>query len=120
MATKQRAKVTFGNPWHDEAMKRPAYRETYETRRLIGEVAMEVRRLREDAGLTQRQLAAAINSTQPVIARLERGADQRVPRVDLLRRIAEACGRGVKIVFTRRRPAAGAPLVEVEKKGRAA
>lgn len=73
---------------------------------------MEIRRLREAAELTQEQLATAIGSTQPVVARLERGADQRVPRVDLLRRIAAACGRQVKIVFTR--PADGARLVEIE------
>jgi transcriptional regulator with XRE-family HTH domain len=93
-------------------MKRIAYRETYETRRIIAEVAMAVRRMREGAGLTKRQLATAIGSTQPVVARLELGSDQRVPRVDLLGRIAAACGRRVKIVFTH--PVDGARLVEIE------
>jgi ribosome-binding protein aMBF1 (putative translation factor) len=113
--TKKKAKIVLGDAGHAEAMKRPAYREAYETRRLIAEVALEVRRLRENAGLTQKQLATAIGSTQPVVARLERGSDQRVPRVDLLRRIAVACGRQVKIVFVH--PTIGTRLVEIEGDG---
>jgi DNA-binding XRE family transcriptional regulator len=115
--SKKKAKIVLGDAGHAKAMKRPAYREMYETRRLIAEVAMEVRQLREATGLTQAQLGAAIGSTQPVIARLERGTDQRAPRFDLLRRIAAACGRQVKIVFTR--PVDDARLVEIEHDGRA-
>ncbi len=53
--------------------------------------------------MTQADLAKAIDTKQSVIARLESGKDQRVPRFDILDRIAGAVGRRCKIVFTRDR-----------------
>lgn len=93
-------------------MKNPAYRRAYENHRLIKEVAIQVRAMREGAGMTQAQLASAIGSSQPVIARLERGTDQRAPRFDLLRRIGEALGKQLRLVFAS--PRRNAVLVEVE------
>ena len=80
--------------------KDPVFREGFEKRRLIQEVAVAVRGMREQAGLTQAQLAKLIKSTQPTIARLEKGSDQRTPRFDLLYKIGAALGRQLRLVFT--------------------
>lgn len=112
---KKKARIGMGDRGHARDIKNPVYRAAYENRRLIAEVAIAVRSLRESANLTQAQLAAQIRSSQPVIARLERGLDQRVPRFDLLRRIGEAVGKQLKWVFAN--PSESTALVEVEGGG---
>ena len=90
----------------------PEFRHHYEQRRLIHEVALAVRRMREEAGLTQVQLARAIGTSQPTIARLEKGLDPRTPRWDTLSRIAGALGKQLRLTFEER--AGGSPeFVEV-------
>lgn len=112
MAKAKKARIRIGDAGHEKDMARPAYRAAYENRRLIHEVAIAVRTMRESTGLTQQQLANAIDSSQPVIARLERGLDQRVPRFDLVRRIAEALGMRLRWVFAK--PSKDATLVQIE------
>lgn len=94
-----------------EELKNPKFAEAFEARRLIHELAKTVRGMRETAGLTQAELAHRIGSSQPTIARLETGLDQRTPRWDLLYRIGKALGKQLKITFTDE-PGA---LVSVEK-----
>ena len=68
------------------------------------DVASQISKLRSRSGLSQRQLAAKIGTTASVICRLE-DADYEGHSLSMLRRIAAALGREVKIVFvpTRRR-----------------
>lgn len=80
-------------------LKDPEFRYLYERRKLIQEVAIAVRGMRQGAGLSQAQLARMIGVSQPMIARLEKGTDQRTPRWDTLRRIAIALGRQMKLSF---------------------
>jgi transcriptional regulator with XRE-family HTH domain len=54
-----------------------------------------VRKLRLSAGLSQRALAQRAGTSQPAIARYERGAA--TPSWETLQRLAAACGRRVKI-----------------------
>jgi transcriptional regulator with XRE-family HTH domain len=49
--------------------------------------------------LTQLELAQKAYTTQPVIARLERGSDSRIPSLELLGRIAHALGKEIVIDF---------------------
>ena len=51
-------------------------------------VADQVADLRQQRGLSQRELAELVGTTQSAIARLERGG--RPPRIDTLLRIADA------------------------------
>ncbi len=51
-------------------------------------VADKVAEQRQDRGLSQRELAELVGTTQSAIARLERGG--RPPRIDTLLRIADA------------------------------
>ena len=61
------------------------------------ELARELRRMREKAGLNQTELAARAGTTQSAIARLESG--RVVPKLDLLSRVAAALGRRVRVKF---------------------
>jgi ribosome-binding protein aMBF1 (putative translation factor) len=71
------------------------------------DVASQIYKLRSRSGLSQRQLVAKVGTTASVICRLE-DADYEGHSLSMLRRIARALGREVKIVFvpTRRRAAA--------------
>jgi len=54
-----------------------------------------VREMRFDAGLSQRELARRAGTSQPAIARYERGAA--VPSWETLERLAAACGRRLNL-----------------------
>lgn len=95
-------------------LKDPEFRYLYEQRKLIQEVAIAVRGMRQGAGLSQAQLAGMIGVSQPMIARLEKGTDQRTPRWDTLRRIAIALGRQMKLSFVPVERGESEVLVEVD------
>jgi transcriptional regulator with XRE-family HTH domain len=54
----------------------------------FAQIADQVTQRRTELGLSQQQLAKLVGTTQSAIARLERGG--RPPRIDTLRRIADA------------------------------
>ncbi len=60
--------------------------------------------LRTEAGLSQRELAARMGTTQSVISRLEEGGGAR-NRIDTLGRVATALGRHLVVSFPREIPA---------------
>jgi ribosome-binding protein aMBF1 (putative translation factor) len=62
-------------------------------------IAMEIYRMREQARLTQKQLADKVGTRQSVISRLE-DADYRGHSLEMLRRIAEALDYRLEIRFT--------------------
>jgi transcriptional regulator with XRE-family HTH domain len=84
-----------------EELKDPEFRYWFEQRALVHESALAVRQMRQAAGLTQRELAALIGVSQPMIARLERGSDRRTPNWDTLGRIAAALGRKLQVAFVK-------------------
>ena len=57
----------------------------------------QVRQLRVAAGLTQRELALRIGSTQPAVARLEAGL--RTPTLTTLERVAQALGQDLMLLL---------------------
>ena len=61
-------------------------------------LASEIRSLREKKGLSQRQLAELVGTTQSAIARLEGGRIS--PSLPTLDRIANALGAEVTVTFT--------------------
>src|ERR687896_1938558 len=65
---------------------------------LFAQIADDVASRRAERGLSQRGLAELTGTTQSAIARLERGG--RPPRIDTLRRIADAldCELAVELV----------------------
>lgn len=74
---------------------RAAFDEAYAIAGLAMELAETVYRARETAGLTQAELARKMGTTQSAIAAIETGA--RTPTVELLERLARACGQRLTI-----------------------
>lgn len=60
------------------------------------DLALLVREMREDAGLTQAGLGGKVGTTRSVIARLE-DAEYAVPALTMLERIATTCGVALKL-----------------------
>lgn len=81
-----------------------------ELKRMVAEemvnarVAQAIYDLRTEAGLTQRELARRVGTTQPVIARLE-DADYHGHSLRMLIRIASALGRELDVRFVNARGA---------------
>ena len=71
-----------------------------------------IARLRTQAGLSQRELARRAGTSQPAIARLERGGTS--PSVDTLERLARAAGFELRLELES--PAAGDPVVDAYKR----
>ena len=70
-----------------------------EEERVNAQVARTIRELREDAGLTQKELAELIETTQSVISRLE-DADYEGHSLSMLDRIARALNQRVRVLVT--------------------
>ena len=67
--------------------------------RVNAHVARTIRELREEAGLTQKELAKMIDTTQSVISRLE-DADYQGHSLSMLDRIARALNQRVRVLVT--------------------
>jgi len=72
------------------------YRSTFQRTLHQIDLALLVREMRENAGLTQVELAKRIGTTQSVIARLE-DAEYTGHSLSMLERIAAACGVSLKL-----------------------
>lgn len=77
---------------------RPERRAALEEERANANVARQIHRLRNNAGLTQQQVAKLIGTTPSVISRLE-DADYEGHSISMLRRIAAALQSRVEIRF---------------------
>lgn len=87
--------------WDDITAARPEtpeQRRGYEAAGRAIDVAREVYNLRTRKGLSQRELAELVGTTQSAIARLEGGAIS--PRLPTLDRIAAALGVELQVTFT--------------------
>lgn len=82
---------------HDGWMKDPVYAREYDALEAEFSLAEALIQARLKAGLTQTDLAARMQTTQSVIARLEGGSA--VPSTRVLKRIAAATGTRLKISF---------------------
>ena len=75
-----------------------------------------IRKLREEARLTQREFAERLGCQQPAIARLEAGGVR--PSLNTLHRIAEALGFDLEIQMVPREQAltTGVPVIPVKRR----
>ncbi|HAR64099.1 MAG TPA: XRE family transcriptional regulator [Candidatus Margulisbacteria bacterium] len=85
----------------NEELKDEEFKLYYEEEQIKNMIAKTVVELRQKEGITQEELAKIAHTTQPVIARLEKGTDQRTPSLKLLNKIAHALGRELSISFDR-------------------
>lgn len=92
---------------HNRYVKDDREREaSVEAERVNAQVARMIYDLRNDAGLTQRELADLMGTTQSVISRLE-DADYDGHSLSMLNRIAEALKQKMTVVMTAREPEVG-------------
>jgi ribosome-binding protein aMBF1 (putative translation factor) len=94
-------KQTVKRDRHSEIVEQRArrsatYRKTFARTLHQIDLAVLVREMREDAGLTQTELARKVGTTQSVIARLE-DAEYTRHSLTMLERIAAACGVALKL-----------------------
>lgn len=82
---------------HRTWMKEPKYRKAYEALEDEFVMASAVIDARNRAGLTQKELARKMGTTQPVVARLESGRTR--PSMRTLERLAKATGSRLLISF---------------------
>ena len=81
----------------EERSRRSArYRSVFQRTLYQIDLALLVREMREEARLTQAELAKRIGTTQSVIARLE-DAEYKGHSLTMLERIAAACGVNLKL-----------------------
>ena len=98
-------RVANHSRWTDIKAQRPAPstagRDTIEKDLAVGQLIYD---LRTQAGLSQRELAERMGTTQSVISRLEEGGGAR-NRLDTLARVATALGRHLVVSFPEHVPA---------------
>ena len=82
---------------HEKWSSEREYRKAYEELQPEFELARALIAARSQAGLTQAQLAARMNTSQSVVSRLESG--QAHPSTKTLERIARATGTRLRIAF---------------------
>ena len=83
----------------EEQCQDPEFKELYQRKKMIMDIAQMMLSIRKKLGLNQNELAILAHTTQPVIARLESGNSSRLPSLDLLAKIAAATGSVLKIGF---------------------
>lgn len=81
-----------------EDLKDPEFRSYYKEERYALNLAMKIAKLRQRKGLSQKQLARLMGTSQQAISRLESGEYEGFT-LKTLEKIAEATGTRVKIEF---------------------
>ena len=91
-------KKTNYEMYFEENMKNPEFRRLYEEEESKFSVSQKIRRLREQLGITQQQLAKLTHTSQAAIARIE-SADYEGHSLSKLYEISEALGAKLVIDF---------------------
>ena len=82
----------------EEQLKDPVFAERFERAGEAWDVAMQIAALREQAGLSQKDLARKLGTSQQQISRLE-SPSYEGHSLSMLRRVAEALGATVRVVI---------------------
>jgi len=93
----------------DEQLKEPEFRKRFEQAEAAWDVALQLAELRKARGLTQRELAVKVGTSQQQISRLESPAYEG-HSLSMLRRVVEALGGTVRVAIVSR-PRGGERLV---------
>ncbi len=75
----------------EKALERPGFKEAYEERKEVYALIREMLVARENAGLTQEELAERMGTTKSAISRLE-ASGKHVPSLSTLKKYAQAVG----------------------------
>jgi ribosome-binding protein aMBF1 (putative translation factor) len=101
----------------EEQLKDPIFAEQFERAGEAWDVALQLAALREQAGLSQKQLARKLKTSQQQISRLESAAYEG-HSLSMLRRVAHALGARLKVSFEPESAHAAAHLAETPVKYR--
>src|SRR6266513_3086551 len=82
----------------EEQLKDPVFTERFEKAGEAWDVALQLAELREKAGLSQKDLARKLRTSQQQISRLESPAYEG-HSLSMLRRVAKALGAQLRVVF---------------------
>ena len=88
--------VNFKDYLNDQ-LKNPEFKKEFNNETAKLESALAVSKIRKDAGLSQRELAAVSKVPQSTIARIENGANT---SVDTLTKIGNALGKKLTVIFS--------------------
>ena len=91
-------RTTDFNEYLSEQLKDPKFAKVFEEESGKIDLAIELARIRQEAGISQRELAKRVGTTQSVISRME-NPEYTGYSVRMLRRIAAALDVSVKIEF---------------------
>jgi DNA-binding XRE family transcriptional regulator len=97
-------KTTLDGLVNEREAKEPGVRAAHDTQVQALDLGRRLAALRKSRGLTQDELAHKADSAQETIARIEAG--KAVPKLDLLARLAAACGKVLTVEFANSSPRA--------------
>lgn len=103
-------KKTNFDAFLEEQLRDPDFVERFERAGEAWEVALQIAALREQAGLSQKDLARKVGTTQQQISRLE-SPSYEGHSLSMLRRVAQALGASVQVQF-QKQTLPGAALAE--------
>lgn len=84
-----------------EWKKNPEFKRAYEERHEKHEISLQLKKIREREGLSQRELAEMSSIPQSVIARIESINSKTLPRLDLIGRLVSSMGYTARVVFAK-------------------
>jgi DNA-binding XRE family transcriptional regulator len=104
-------KKTNFDTYLEEQLKDPEFAKRFKNAGEAWEVALQIAQLRERAGISQKDLARRLRTSQQQISRLE-SPSYEGHSLRLLRRVAEALGATVHVIFQSCKPSGGMTLSE--------
>jgi transcriptional regulator with XRE-family HTH domain len=102
----------------EEQLKDPGFAERFENAGTAWDVALQIAALREKAGLSQKDLAKRLGTSQQQISRLE-SPSYEGHSLSMLRRVAEALGASIRVTLTPSRVTEAMVLAEPKSNYRA-
>ena len=97
--TRRQKKIITFSEYLKEQLKDPEIKRYYDDFGKQLEIAYEIIKLRKEKGISQRQLADKIGTSQGNIARIESGRENFT--TETLQRIASAFGRDLQVQFVK-------------------
>lgn len=97
----------------DEQLKDPVFAERFEKAGEAWDVAVQLAALREKAGLSQKELARKLKTSQQNVSRLE-SPSYEGHSLSMLRRVAEILGATVRVVIEPRKNSSRTVVAEAE------
>ena len=111
-------KKTNFDSYLDEQLSSPAFAARFELAGEAWDVALQIAELRRQAGLSQKELAKLLHTSQQQISRLE-STGYEGHSLSMLRRVAEVLHARVRVVFEAVDERAGAHVAETAASYRA-